>query len=341
FATGTGLAGSAVNRTFLWGPDLSGSMTGAGGVGGLLSTTYQGITYQVCSDANGNVTCLVPVSGTGAGTLVARFDYDPFGNRVTNAGPNVELCPFGFSSKYLDGESGMINYGFRSYSISKGRFISRDLLEESGGLNLQRFTSNDPVNNLDYLGNCPCRVNYFNGTGVIWQAETGFFINEVAITLRVKFRLKVEDKEACIIDQQMKGDAPGFNSSADWVIDHDEGKDWWDGKSWNSGVGNIGRGHPKSIHGWLPSGLSGGKDETVFFDDPGFWHVPVSSFPRWMGAFNGQGNGFYKFKTRILNREDREVVQSYEWGIRIFCPAGAKSHHGCTYKFIGLPFMKR
>lgn len=64
-----GLAGSAVNRTFLWGPDLSGSMTGAGGVGGLLSTTYQGITYQVCSDANGNVTGLVPVSWNTGGPV--------------------------------------------------------------------------------------------------------------------------------------------------------------------------------------------------------------------------------------------------------------------------------
>ncbi|MEZ5387541.1 MAG: hypothetical protein R3F13_18680 [Prosthecobacter sp.] len=107
FATGTGLEGSRVNRTFLWGPDVSGTMTGAGGVGGLLSTTYQGVTYQVCSDANGNVTGLVPGSGPQAGTLIARYDYDPFGNRITNTGPDVDLCPFGFSTKYTDSETGI------------------------------------------------------------------------------------------------------------------------------------------------------------------------------------------------------------------------------------------
>ena len=32
FATDSGLTGSRVNRTFLWGQDLSGTMTGAGGV---------------------------------------------------------------------------------------------------------------------------------------------------------------------------------------------------------------------------------------------------------------------------------------------------------------------
>ncbi len=152
FATGTGLGGSAVNRTFLWGPDLSGSMTGAGGVGGLLSTTYQGITYQACSDANGNVTGLVPVSGTGAGTLVARFDYDPFGNRVTNAGPSVELCPFGFSSKYLDVESGMAYYGYRYYLSALGRWLNRDPIGEQGGVNLYGMAGNAPVNRWDYLG---------------------------------------------------------------------------------------------------------------------------------------------------------------------------------------------
>lgn len=162
FATGDGLAGSAVNRTFLWGPDLSGSMTGAGGVGGLLSTTYQGVTYQVCSDANGNVTGLVPVSGTGAGTLVARFDYDPFGNRVTNAGPNVELCPFGFSSKYLDMEIGIVSYELRMYSPAKGRWMSRDLIEEKGGIHLHKMLGNDPVNRFDVLG----MIDYNIGIGI-------------------------------------------------------------------------------------------------------------------------------------------------------------------------------
>jgi RHS repeat-associated protein len=152
FATGTGLEGSRVTRTFLWGPDVSGKMSGAGGVGGLLSTTYQGVSYQVCSDANGNVTGLVPTSGPGAGTLVARFDYDPFGNRITNTGPDVDLCPFGFSSKYTDTETGIVNYELRPYQAATGRFMCGDPIEEQGGINLYGFVRNDPVNEWDYLG---------------------------------------------------------------------------------------------------------------------------------------------------------------------------------------------
>ena len=165
FATGTGLEGSRVNRTFLWGPDVSGTMSGAGGVGGLLSTTYQGVTYQVCSDANGNVTGLVPTSGPGAGTLVARFDYDPFGNRITNTGPDVELCPFGFSTKYTDSETGIVNYELRDYSPMLGRWLSRDIIEEDGGINLYGMILNDAVNRIDSLGCLPR-----NGT---WDGEPG------------------------------------------------------------------------------------------------------------------------------------------------------------------------
>jgi RHS repeat-associated protein len=152
FATGPGLTGSRVNRTFLWGEDLSGTMTGAGGVGGLLSTTYQGTTYHVCSDANGNVTGLVPTSGPQAGQLIARFDYDPFGNRITNTGPDVDLCPFGFSSKYTDSETGLVDFGLRIYSPTLGRWPSRDPIEEQGGINLYGMVGNDPVNRWDYLG---------------------------------------------------------------------------------------------------------------------------------------------------------------------------------------------
>ncbi|HBJ85738.1 MAG TPA: hypothetical protein DDZ88_18065, partial [Verrucomicrobiales bacterium] len=164
FATGTGLAGSRVTRTFLWGPDVSGTMSGAGGVGGLLNTTYQGVSYQVCSDANGNVTGLVPTSGPGAGTLVARFDYDPFGNRITNTGPDVELCPFGFSTKYTDSETGIVNYELRPYQPGTGRFMCPDPIEERGGVNLYGFVGNDAVNEWDYLG-----LNY-GSIGVVGKA---------------------------------------------------------------------------------------------------------------------------------------------------------------------------
>lgn len=152
----------SVLRTYLWGTDLSGTMTGAGGVGGLLSFTNHRdgqelaqsstFTYHVCSDANGNVTGLVPANGPDAGKLVARFDYDPFGQRITNTGPDVELCPIGFSSKYTDSETGLVYYGYRYYNPELGRWLSRDPIGERGGVNLYGMVGNNAVNKWDYLG---------------------------------------------------------------------------------------------------------------------------------------------------------------------------------------------
>nr|MBO6294524.1 hypothetical protein [Schwartzia sp. (in: firmicutes)] len=43
-------------------------------------------------------------------------------------------------------------YGYRYYSPSLGRWISRDTIEEEGGINLYAFLENNPVNKLDCLG---------------------------------------------------------------------------------------------------------------------------------------------------------------------------------------------
>jgi len=45
--------------------------------------------------------------------------------------------------------------GRRYYSPSQGRFLGRDPIEESGGLNLYGFVGNNPINRWDLLGMSP------------------------------------------------------------------------------------------------------------------------------------------------------------------------------------------
>ncbi len=158
---------NAPMRTYVWGSDLSGTMAGAGGVGGLLlvkhyqysfhTTTYvktnKSVRYLTHSDANGNVMSLLALEGTDINRLVGTFDYDPFGRRVVDTLPvGQEACPIGFSSKYEDRETGMLYYGYRYYSPEMGRWVNRDPIEESGGVNLYGMVGNDAVNRWDYLG---------------------------------------------------------------------------------------------------------------------------------------------------------------------------------------------
>jgi RHS repeat-associated protein len=43
-------------------------------------------------------------------------------------------------------------YGYRYYHPQTGRWINKDPIEESGGLNLYGFVGNDPINSIDVMG---------------------------------------------------------------------------------------------------------------------------------------------------------------------------------------------
>jgi RHS repeat-associated protein len=149
-----------LHRSYAWGLDASGTLTGAGGVGGLLLTTHYGtagnsnVTLAPLYDFNSNVLAYADVTTS---TITHRIDYDPFGNELTldtllPTEAAEEAPRFRFSTKYTDSESGLVYYGFRSYSPEIGRWVNRDPIEERGGVNLYGMVGNDPVNAVDLLG---------------------------------------------------------------------------------------------------------------------------------------------------------------------------------------------
>lgn len=143
--------GYALAERFVWGLDLSGSLQGAGGVGGLLAVNAvaSGSTYGVQYDGNGNV---MGYYDTGTAELVAEFEYGPFGELIRSTGSKADEFSFRFSTKYEDVETGLLYYGYRYYDAETGRWLSRDPIEENGGLNLYGMVNNDSVNHWDYLG---------------------------------------------------------------------------------------------------------------------------------------------------------------------------------------------
>ncbi|MFT3867139.1 MAG: RHS repeat-associated core domain-containing protein [Nibricoccus sp.] len=140
-----------LTRRFAWGPDVSGTAQGAGGVGGLLLIdAYLGgnSQYYPFYDASHNVLGLYD----GSGSVAAAYQYDPFGNLQSAAGSYSTANPFRSATKYTDDETGLIYYGMRYYQPNLGRFINRDPAEEQGGINLYAFCGNDGVNRYDLLG---------------------------------------------------------------------------------------------------------------------------------------------------------------------------------------------
>ncbi len=145
---------NAIVRSYIWGSDLSGSMQGAGGVGGLLMindpTTVA--THFVAHDGNGNVAATV--SGS-AGTTTATYEYGPFGEVIRSSGTISKTNPYRFSTKYQDNETDLLYYGYRYYNQSTGRWLSRDPAQEAGGFNLYAMLDNDALDFVDLVGLAP------------------------------------------------------------------------------------------------------------------------------------------------------------------------------------------
>jgi RHS repeat-associated protein len=144
---------NTVLRSYLWGNDRSGTMGGAGGVGGLLAMRVHSGTntgsYFYAYDGNGNVVGLVNATN---GAIAAQYEYGPFGELIRATGPLARENPFLFSTKFYDWESELYYYGYRSYNPSSGRWLSRDAVGEEGGLNLYAFVANGPISHCDSLG---------------------------------------------------------------------------------------------------------------------------------------------------------------------------------------------
>ena len=151
-----------------YGRDLSGTIHGAGGVGGLLFLRDAGsaIGYSAPAfDGNGNVMALVSLSG---GTNCATYEYGPFGELLRATGPMAKANPIRWSTKYQDDETDLVYYGARYLKTSTGGWLSRDSLEEKGGLNLYGFVHNEPVSKFDTDGReiggiCPNCGTYYVG----------------------------------------------------------------------------------------------------------------------------------------------------------------------------------
>ncbi|MBN1187106.1 MAG: RHS repeat-associated core domain-containing protein [Bacteroidales bacterium] len=160
-----------VEKSYVYGLDLSQSLQDAGGVGGILTVLNSGVTYNFLYDANGNVGQLIASSD---GSLAARYEYDPFGKEVVAVGAMADANLFRFSTKYYDDETSLYYYGYRYYSTNLGRWINRDPIEERGGINLYVFVGNNSLNAFDPLGLSP------HPGGVIPPGEAMKYINEAA-----------------------------------------------------------------------------------------------------------------------------------------------------------------
>jgi RHS repeat-associated protein len=145
--------------TYTRGNDLSSTLQGAGGIGGLLARTDMGQWIGDSSfahalyhaDGNGNVTCLCYANGC----LAAKYLYDPFGNTLAQYGSLANVNNYRFSSKEWNANSGLYYYLYRFYDPNLQKWLNRDPLGERGGINLYECVVNDALLFVDTDGKKP------------------------------------------------------------------------------------------------------------------------------------------------------------------------------------------
>ncbi len=195
--------GSVTNTTeiqYFWGADLSETLQGAGGVGGLLAVSCNNNFYFPAYDNNGNVTKYIDENGN----VVAAYEYDDFGRTISQSGPMASVFRHRFSTKYFDSEAGLYYYGYRFYSPSLMRWMNRDPIEEDGGLNLYGFCGNDVMSTIDSFGKEVVVINHLGDdppsggwTHQDAAAETVFPLQTYTVdercesTGRIRFSVKI------------------------------------------------------------------------------------------------------------------------------------------------------
>jgi RHS repeat-associated protein len=160
------------------GIDLSGTMEGAGGIGGLLARSdgYSAGNWidhnYYHADGNGNITYLVDSNQT----LAAGYRYDPFGNTISSSGSFAAANVYRFSSKECHVNSGMYYYLYRFYDPNLQRWINRDPIGEPGFELLRRWQEIDMPereNEFGFSVNDPCDFADPNGLLVYLCARKG------------------------------------------------------------------------------------------------------------------------------------------------------------------------
>ena len=121
------------------------------------------------------------------GYIKTTYSYSPFGN-VSSIGNFEQNSQW--SSEFYDPELDLVYYNYRHYSPTTARWLSRDPIEEQGGLNLYCFVKNNPVFFDDIYG-----MLSISGplVGYSWSVPTPI----AGVFFRVTLSVDVEGFECC------------------------------------------------------------------------------------------------------------------------------------------------
>ncbi len=136
-----------------------------------------GLTYRILSDLRGSPRLIVDIA---TGDVVARRDYNSFGNVLQDTNPGFQ--PFGFAGGLYDPDTGLTRFGARDYDAQVGRWTAKDpTLFHGGQPNFYVYAYNDPLNFYDLNGLITDSISTtcLNPKGAALCAAIGFGVAKV------------------------------------------------------------------------------------------------------------------------------------------------------------------
>jgi RHS repeat-associated protein len=114
-----------------------------------ISTIGAAVNLLYTRDHLGSIRELVDAS---TGAIRARYEYTPYGIRTKVQSSGDLDSDFGFTGHYTNERTGLVLAPYRAYSPELGRWISRDPIEEDGGINLYGYVEGNPMEFFDPKG---------------------------------------------------------------------------------------------------------------------------------------------------------------------------------------------
>ena len=147
------------------------------------NSSTDAVTYYYAHNWRGDITSIYD----GDGNMVAKYEYDVWGNvlTVTNSNnseitdPNhiANLNPFRYRSYYYDSESGLYYLMSRYYDPVVHRFLNADGYFQSGDnildTNMNAYCRNNPIMNLDFTGMVVFSVSLSLNLGCVFGCGDG------------------------------------------------------------------------------------------------------------------------------------------------------------------------
>ena len=114
-------------------------------IGAAIAIELQNKIYAPIHDLQGNLATLLPLDDS----LPVQYRFSAFGEETMDGSLS---CPWRFSSKRVDPDTGLIQFGRRFYHSILGRWMTPDPAGKTDGVNLYAYVHNNPLIHSDEYG---------------------------------------------------------------------------------------------------------------------------------------------------------------------------------------------